>query len=101
MAQVVLTICLNYNTTYEILKSHSSLGVIVAFLAGVLSNLGSQFQQRAIELNNSDSSIIVAFSALYPAFNMLLCVAFMGETITINKVMGFICALCSAWFFMK
>ena len=101
LAQVILTVYLNQKTTLEIVMSQSKFGIVVAMISGCLSNLGNQFQQRAIELNNSDSSIIVAFSALYPAFNMLLCVIFMGEVVTINKILGFICALFSAWFFMQ
>ena len=70
------------------------LGILPAFLTGVLGYLGLMFFMYAVR-ENEKLSTIAALTALYPAITIALAMIFLGEKINIVQFAGIVLALIS------
>lgn len=75
---------------FAALKSDSS-GIIFAVLAGICSGIASVIFY--IILTKSPAGLTVAATSLYPLVTLLLSVAFLQESVTVIKAVGFSLAI--------
>ncbi len=68
-------------------------GMLFAILAGVCSSLGGLLFLQA--MNRGEASVVITFTALYPAVSVILSFIILHETITVKQGIGIVLALFS------
>jgi drug/metabolite transporter (DMT)-like permease len=90
-------------STFEFQKISSMPvgGLALLIASGLINRVGTKYLNAAHAFPDSDHSTTTAISAAYPSVTILLCVLFFGEPLTLNKCLGVLFAMLSAYFFSR
>ncbi len=77
---------------YRRIVSDSFTGNITAILAGLFGVVGYIFMIKALNSGGSTSAVVV-LTSLYPLITTILAFVFIGEVITVKKLLGICFAL--------
>ena len=85
-------------TKHALLNSHKLASVFI--LSSVIVTMaGVFFYLRA--MSGGEASKIVPLSSTYPFVTFIMVCFFLGETFTLNKLLGTLCIVCGIYFISK
>ena len=98
---VLMTALTNASFPFGDIAGVPMLGVLLMVLSGVVIVTGTSFLNAAYACPGAQAGVVTGLGATYPTVTLLLGAVVLGERLTLNKLLGIACALCSAYFFAK
>ena len=95
--QILFSVYLNSNFSLEVVTSSPPMGVALAVAAGCFARVGGHLFAAAMAVPGSSTSTVSSIAALYPIGTLILSILFLGEKITVWKILGLVFASLSAY----